>query len=218
MIFGSKMDRARKSQTGIYDETILCAECDGMIGQYDDHAAKNLLQFRGKQLLFDNAGETVLLKYECADPERIWNFAASMAWRASVSTQDFFDRIRLGPYETRIAEALNGNTDVRECVDVFLAEFDMEDVGFLNPYISRFDGVKFLLLFANRFIFHVKLDKQRTPRPFVPAVLRRDAPVLSLVRQWEGSKQAQAMTELVRKVPAPAWFHEAGNRIIEGNA
>jgi hypothetical protein len=179
----------------------------------DDHAARTLLQVKGKQYLLDEASNTMLLEYEEAEAEKISDFAASMAWRASVSSQAFFGRVSLGPYESVIARALKGDPDARGRIDVFMAEFDRKDFGFGNPYSTRFDGVKFLLIQANRFLFYLKIDQRRTPQYLQPSLLRKGAPVLSLVLEWRGSKQAMAMMDLVQKAPVLAWFREAGKRL-----
>ena len=42
----------KKSPTGVYDEEILCAECDGYLGTFDQHALEKLLNTTAKTPLF----------------------------------------------------------------------------------------------------------------------------------------------------------------------
>jgi hypothetical protein len=44
-----------------------------------------------------------------------------------------------------------------------IAEFDQADVPQLNPTYTRLAGIRFLVLYANRFIFYLKVDKKPTP-------------------------------------------------------
>lgn len=46
------MDRARVTQHGVYDPKILCAECDGKLGVYDDYAIEICRRFNAEKILF----------------------------------------------------------------------------------------------------------------------------------------------------------------------
>jgi hypothetical protein len=87
----------RRTRIGVYDSSILCAECDGELGKLDQHAAEMLLQNQPTELF--HLAELCGRRYEHADTAMIYRFIVSVAWRASISTQPFFRRVRLGPYE-----------------------------------------------------------------------------------------------------------------------
>ena len=73
--------RTTPSPIGPYDETILCEECDGFIGRFDQHATENLLRDRSNSKYQDDLFG--LYRYQKADPKLIISFVASLAWRAS---------------------------------------------------------------------------------------------------------------------------------------
>ena len=196
--------RPQKSPQGPYDNNMLCAECDNKLGRFDQHALENLVRAEGVPISDDpNIG---VVKYDKADATKVHSFIASIAWRASKSQHYYFDRVRLGPYEELLQHSFSGVEEAQRNLDCFISEFDYKDAPFLNPQYFRFDGVKVLVIHANRFTFHVKVDRQRLPDEFRELVIRPGSSVLSLVRQWHGSKQREAMRKLVTSNPIPRFW------------
>jgi hypothetical protein len=148
----------KRSRTGPYDQHILCAQCDGKLGALDQHATEKLL----------DAKPTVILKgrarrYDEADAKKVLDFFASVAWRASVSNHEMFRSVDLGPYEAAIGRYLSG-AQPNYPIAGWLAEFDVPSPPYLNPHSTRFDGVRFLVLYAARFIFYLKTDQKKVPK------------------------------------------------------
>jgi hypothetical protein len=89
----------RRSPTGIWDDRILCANCDGIIGKFDDY---------GKEVLLDqkpaNYGSYFLI--ESVDTIRFRVFLLSVIWRCSISSRREAKYINLGQYENMIKAIL----------------------------------------------------------------------------------------------------------------
>lgn len=198
--------RPKRSQQGPYDQNILCEECDNKLGLFDQHVVETLVKVDGVPIV-DEPGAKVM-KYEKADPSKVHSFIASVAWRASKSQHYYFGRVSLGPYEDLLQASFGGNEDAQRQLDVFISEFDNRDTSFLNPQFNRFDGVKVLVIPANRFTFYVKVDKQKVPEEFRQLAIRPGSPVLSLVRKWQGSKQYEALRKLVMSNPRPTFWRK----------
>ena len=58
-------------------------------------------------------------------------------------------------------------------------------------------GAKFLLIYASQFIFYLKLDKRETPSDFQFVQLQSGEPVMTVVREWETSKERTAIISIV---------------------
>ena len=202
LIGNSEPLRPKRSQHGIYDNNILCADCDNRLGLLDQHVTENMLKKAGSV----HAHGGAVLRYDNADPIKVFDFVLSIAWRASKSSHDYFKRVSLGPYENNAKAALMGDKDSRSKFDVLISEFNLKHTGFLNPHYGRFDGVRILTIYASRFTFYVKVDNQRIPYYFVPYIVTDGKPVFTIAREWEGSKQFQAMRQLVMQNPYPKWF------------
>lgn len=87
-----------------------------------------------------------------------------------------------------------------------IAEFDQADVPQLNPTYTRLAGIRFLVLYANRFIFYLKVDKKPTPSDLQGLMLKEGRPVHSLVMTWSLSKEAKIMKKLAIKMPSPSFW------------
>jgi hypothetical protein len=92
----------KRSPIGIYDKNILCEDCDGKLGVWDEYAQKLLLQnFNEDNALYDNK-EKIAYKIKDYDYIIIKLFFISLLWRASITTQEYFDRIVVGPFEEKL--------------------------------------------------------------------------------------------------------------------
>ncbi len=114
--------RRHRALKGIYDKTILCAECDNKkFGQLDDHAAKALLH--GKVGKHESKQSPAIEKcYNDANPKLIYDFILSVAWRASVSTHKFFDSVSLGRYEGIIKQYLDSADLLFQNISMYLLQ------------------------------------------------------------------------------------------------
>ena len=181
----------RRTPIGVYDKAILCAECDGKLGRLDQHAAEHLLHGVVEKT---HLGKARL--YPKADPVKIARFVASVAWRGAVSSHMMFRTVNIGAYERRILDALRNNDDDVP-LDVWIAEFDAAAPPFLNPHLIRIDGVLCLVIYASRFIFYAKTDRQRLPVAFAELALRPGKPVRTILRAWGSSKEANLMRKML---------------------
>lgn len=196
--------RPEPSRKGPYDKTILCEECDVALGQLDQHAAEKLL--RGKRHSVVQLFGCRVLRYPDANPDIIIKFLASVAWRASKSSYKYFDRVKLGPYEDQLKKIFDWQANDRQSLECMIAEFDQADVPQLNPTYTRLAGIRFLVLYANRFIFYLKVDKKPTPSDLQGLMLKEGRPVHSLVMTWSLLKEAKIMKKLAIKMPSPSFW------------
>ena len=86
----------KRRPIGPYDQKILCAKCDGKIGEFDNYA---------KALLMDNIDQYRNSKHpfyqipsQSYDYAKLKKFFISLIWRASISSDDMFNRVSLGRY------------------------------------------------------------------------------------------------------------------------
>jgi hypothetical protein len=88
--------RAPRRPKGVYDREILCPDCDGAIGRFDDYAAKILRPWpKRADLLRDEQG--LIMKGQGTryrgywirrpDVDLLQCFAASLLWRAGVTSR-----------------------------------------------------------------------------------------------------------------------------------
>jgi hypothetical protein len=189
---------------GPYDTEILCEDCDGALGVFDQHAAEKLLH--GERHFELRDGEKGVLNYPGANAELVMKFLASVAWRASKSNYKFFKRVELGPYEDELRRIFLSECNGSPKLDCIIAEYDKADVPQLDPAYTRLDGVRFVVLYASRFVFYVKVDKRQTPNEFQEFCLSIGRPVLSLVRRWDTTKESRIIMKLVASMQRPPFW------------
>jgi hypothetical protein len=190
----------KRTLTGIYDDKILCQPCDCELGKLDQHAVEKIQ--RGQDLVEIRSGnQTYARQYRDADAELVEKFIVSVLWRASISSHYFFNRVKLGPYEAIIRDMLLGHSPEGGRVQTVLAEFDKEDCSILNPHQTRTDGVRFWVIYANRYVLYTKTDQLKTPSGLAELVLKKGSVVTSVVRPWEGSKEYPSLARLAAANP-----------------
>ena len=196
--------RLEPSRLGPYDNTILCEECDGFLGRLDQHAAEKLVN--GTRHFHARVLGLEILQYPEADAIVLTRFLASVAWRASKSRHKYFKRVDLGRYESEFKDIFYRHRNQIPKLECIIAEYDRAEVPQLDPAYTRMEGVRFLVVYANRFIFYLKIDKQPAPPEFRGLALTSGKPVLSMVRSWRSSKEARIMNKIVVAMPTPRFW------------
>jgi hypothetical protein len=203
MVSNSSGWKTKPSRIGPYDEGILCEECDGIIGLLDQHAAENLLRDKSKtRYQYDVAG---LLHYKKASAQIVISFIASLAWRASISSHQFFDRVSLGPYESKFFDLAENGKQIDLEESIVIMEYD-QDTPIMDPHMSRIEDLKTLAFQAERFLFHIKVDQRSFSQELKQMTLHPNREVISLVKNWQESKQRDAMLKIVERISKPKFW------------
>lgn len=164
-------------QAGLYDETILCAECEARFSNWDAHGSAVISKPRGEADLYrDPQGIACGYHLKDADYELFMMFLLAVLWRASVSTLQFFRQVRLGPHEERILSILKEGGPVPDAYSaVLIHPLKQRYPGTIMPsWKGRIDGVWFHRLYFPDVIAMIKVDQRPTPRIFRPIQLRPD--------------------------------------------
>lgn len=167
-----------------------------IVGQLDKHAIENLL--RGDARNFTTGSKPLGRIYPSLDRTLLLKFIVSVAWRACIANQEMFRNFTAGPYEAMMLAALKDDDNLVD-FDAVVAEFDTEGGGFLNPRHTRFGGVRFVLIYANRFAFYLKVDRRPMPATFRLFALTRRAPVMTIVRDYLASKEFGAVRMIMEQ-------------------
>jgi hypothetical protein len=194
----------RRSPSGPYDERILCASCDQTLGILDQHAAETLLNAVPRKMHLTGFGDFGL--YDGASAGKVFQFACSVAWRASKSRHPMFVNVDLGPYEDKIRHALLNDLDSTEGIECFLTEFEHGEVPTYSPRRQRLSGVNLLRISAERFTFFIKLDRRPLPSQLADFVLRALHPVRVLPRSWMQSDEFRQAHQAVRIGRKPSFW------------
>jgi len=106
LISSDARKRPIRSQTGPYDRGILCRPCENKFEDWDNYAAKLLINDRDTAFERVAVGEFDVFVAKAFDYEKLKLFLISVIWRAAVSTNPLFDKVRLGPRVNRAMELI----------------------------------------------------------------------------------------------------------------
>jgi hypothetical protein len=157
--------RPKRAPIGVYDTNILCGPCDNIFSPWEQHAQEVLLRDFSDEAAVYHEGRKIAWTINKFDYRILKLFFMSLAWRASVSTHDFYQRVSVGPFEedlhSMIAAAEPGTS---EKFAVILARFDEPAyTAMLDPHPDRYDGINYLRFYLAGFVAYIKVD-QRPPQ------------------------------------------------------
>ena len=201
----------KRSPIGVYDQEILCEECEPKFSTMDDYGIKVLLKQRDEffEPVIDSAGREVASQSKAVDQHLLLVFLIGTLWRASVSKSDFFKRIELGPYEEEARQVvLNQALNVPKIFAAALTKWSTTDE---NQYIARsiLDPIRETNRNPNRYRFYfgkivayIKVD-QREFEPQLKAIALCMQDQLTLAnRDFGGSKEFRLMQRVAAQSDA----------------
>lgn len=195
----SSVPHPKRVPIGVYDTQILCQSCERQFDEVDAYGTKLLLHtLRGSKLKPVKRGlDVVGFQVGDVNQQLLKRFFIATLWRASVSTQPFFARVRLGPHYENIARKTIHDGPIPPVFNVAMAGFLDSDgyeeaVGFMDPIFERYNGVNVYRFCFGAYIAYIKVDR----RPFSD-VIRHTAlevqPSLIIVRRDYASSRLLKM-------------------------
>lgn len=102
--------QSKTAPIGVYDQTILCEECEKKQFACDNYAISMLKQHEGAKIV--TIGQQSAFLFDSPDRRLLRRWIASVLWRASVSSQDIFNDVDLKPFwATKIHDELDSDDD-----------------------------------------------------------------------------------------------------------
>jgi hypothetical protein len=191
----------KRSRTGVYDQ-IVCETCERVFSPWDDYAQQFLTGDLHPSYYVIDQGEKLALILPEVDYVRLKLFFLSVLWRASVSTQALFAKVRLGPHEPILRHMISqGNPGEPDEYSVTLAKFDspVHQVGIINPERTKFGVTNCYRLYVYGYIAVVKVDQRATIDAFQDMILRPNKPLCVVLRNFKSSREYAAMVRAVRQ-------------------
>ena len=194
----------KRMPVGTYDPTILCSECDGKIGPWDDYGQQVLIHGFSTAVRVSLQGKTVAWRIEKFDYRMLKLFFMSVLWRASVSKQPFYKRISLGPFEDRLrAMILSGDPGGSQDFPVVLGRFEeVQITAMLDPYPEKHDGISFCQFFLSGFVAYIKVDSRPTPSFLTDLHFQDGKPLVFLAPSLKNSSDGRVMREIAQSAVA----------------
>jgi len=163
-------------QNGIWDDQILCRDCEDGFTSWDDYGCRILRTPPGKNIAPETDPEVRAFIIDNIDYRRLKLFVLSVLWRSSVSSKPFFTRVKLGQYQSMIADMLlNQDAGSHDQFPVVLARLVNQELptAIYAPYRHRSpEGVNFNVIFLPSIKILIKTDQRPLPPIFEPVALK----------------------------------------------
>ena len=175
-------EHPKRTRTGIHDEELVCADCEGVLSVLDDYGAKILIpEFPESMCIKTPDGVPLFFQLPSYNYGVLKLFLLSVLWRMSATKRPEFSCISLGPHEIRLAEMIKMNAPGSpDEYPVILSRFT-DPVGhysILKPRRTRITtGHTFSFFFLGGYIVRVKVDRRPVPTEINPFMLCPDAPL-----------------------------------------
>ncbi|TAH33673.1 MAG: hypothetical protein EYC62_06480 [Alphaproteobacteria bacterium] len=187
----------KRVPTGVYDNGILCAECDNQFSPYENHAKDILTRpIDQRYVLRDppNVGEAIGYNPPVGDYIQLKLFFLSILWRAAISTNQFYAHVRLGVHEKKLREMLQAN-DVGTVDDfsVLLSKnTDPSDImsrTICDPVKKKIEGIRVYYFQLPDVIFRIKADKRPLPNKVREFAICPERPFFCLLQDFNNSNE-----------------------------
>lgn len=203
VMLAEKKEYPSKRRIGLYDETILCAECDGEIGrEYDEYGKKIFLDTTPQNVKSIDTGDALI--FNDADSNKLKLFLLSVLWRFSISNLPDLT-MKLPPkFENDLLEMIKNNKagdvdDFSVLITLFNYSESQKELRkyFQTPGKTRIKGINYWNLYLpNGYKILIKSDSRKQLSEFSSLSLLVNRPVYVLrhedfIKTYEFQKLSQ---------------------------
>lgn len=189
-----------KPPLGDYDTTILCGDCDRLLGQLDQYALET---FKRLDDVPRRIGQMIQLPG--VDGDRVAQFVLSVIWRASISRREPYTKISLGPYEARAGEVSFGRTAVAALPEYELLAFryhsnDRFDPRrfYSAPTHEKSEGMNMVSIALAGVRLMAKIDKRALHETVRPMVVNGNDTLHALVVDYQSGQDFRTIVSSIR--------------------
>ena len=199
-----------RRRIGVYDPSILCRDCEDKFQECDDYACKLLLQDRenaGK--LYDSNKSEAAYVYSEIKNELLRKFFLAVLLRAELSTDFFFQHVKLGPYRQRLIQYFNGKLPLSD-KDFSVFTFYYPEIKggplIVPPDRMQVSDIRFYHFHLGRVGYCIKVDRRPCPNYLEEILLRKSKPLIVIARQFSGTQLHGIVSGMVSNRRNEAYF------------
>ncbi len=192
----------KKSPIGVYDKNILCRACEDKFQLMDDYAQDLLLKKESEfeEIIYND--KLIGYKAKNINASLLKQFFIGVLWRASISTQDYYKKINLGPYE-KVAKNLiwSSSSGEKDQFSFVLAKFSDKTIGrvMLDPHKEMLHYINYYRFYMFGYILYIKVDKKPAPRKFKMFNPDESGNLVMVGRDIYNSKELPVMVSIINE-------------------
>lgn len=196
----------RFTQNGIWQQGIICSECDGKLGVLDDYGYRVLPEQLDQSKIKQVGPGMSFYELGTIDVEKFKRFLVALVWRASIASHDMFRFSKIGKYyEDKFKNILtNKSTSLLYrvgCVVIHLKPPRYDRI-LLPPFENDCEGVRIIQFYLYPWKLLVKLDRRPFGNTFNPIALKESVPAHALMMNVFSKGEIRILSDLQRKIKA----------------
>jgi len=170
----------KKSRIGLYDENILCKDCDNSLGQLDGYGKRVLLDCVPRSVYSQNGNNIFVL--DNVDVPKLSLFFLSVLWRCSISLRPELSAVSLGTkFNNKIKDLLCENSVDISNFSIVITQYDYINnsykKSFLLPASFKIQGLNYYhVYFPNGYKILIKIDSRPQHIQLEPLTLKQNYP------------------------------------------
>lgn len=194
----------RRSHVGIYDNTILCGECEELFQKYDDYAQRLLLPDpKEAEYILNAKGEEEGCKLNNVNYNYLKLFFLSILWKASVSTRKEFSKVSAGPFEEELKRMIQaGDPGKQDVFSITVTRFNdyLGKIFLLDPHKIRIDELNYYIFYLGAgYKIYVKVDKRPLSGILAAIILKPNQTFyIPFTKNFSKSKELNILCDIVR--------------------
>jgi hypothetical protein len=193
--------KIRSVQSLGFDDDILCAACDGKIGDLDKYALEFCRKVKGiRSIVYPH------FFIRDVKTDMLVRFAASVVWRCAISSNPDMREVSLGPETSAFADVVfDSSTSPISYPKVALVRYesrtfaDVEHFAMV-PTATDAMGARFYCFSLGGFRFAVMLDRADWPKNLPPPPINGQSFVGGIFVSLDDSTEYQQMRQIVARV------------------
>ncbi len=194
---------SRRIPAGIWDDSILCQDCERLFSPYDNYAKEFFFdEFEkfSKQKEGEKGGVIEVSQY---DYKNLKLFCLSLLWRCSVSKKMEFEMVNVGKkYEAQLKKMILNDdpgifSDFPIMFTIYKEEFNEKSL--IAPYRLRIKDYNAYRFFLGKFGFQVKVDQQSFPKELNEVFINTRGPLYFYVQSIYEAPEALRISSYISK-------------------
>jgi hypothetical protein len=202
LILPDKIEKyPEKSHTGIYDENLVCEDCEKLFSPWDNYGHLFLVANFPKDKQFLDGDKVLAYVIENFDYHKLKLFFISMLWRASASSYKHFSHINTGPFEDTLKRMIvNNDPGDKNYFSVILTKFNNESIAtaMLNPHREKLEGINYYSIYLGGFKVFIKVDNRESSELMKNFILAPNSPLYVVIRDFRRSSEFKVMKKIAR--------------------
>jgi|WetSurMetagenome_2_1015567.scaffolds.fasta_scaffold126567_2 hypothetical protein len=193
---------SKRSQTGIYDENLVCKECEKLFSPFDDYACHLLLSDIPTDDVMVNQGGRIAYLITDYNYNKLKLFFISLLWRVSSSKLPYFDLVNVKSFDNRLKEMiLKQDVGIEDEFSIALRRFEERSYSrsMLNPHNTKFEGINYVMLYLGGYTVYIKVDKRVAPDFIRDVSISPNKPLSILLVDINKTSEFRVMKKLAER-------------------